>query len=77
MRRSNKLSAVRVTELNSTGLYGDGDGLWLQVRNIDSKERITLAKSWVFRYMLDGRARYMGLGPLRQVSLAKGSHAGQ
>jgi hypothetical protein len=48
-------------------MYGDGDGLWLQVREIDGG----LSKAWIFRYMFAGRPRYMGLGPLRQVPLAK------
>jgi integrase len=30
-----------------------------------------LAKSWLFRFRLNGRSRYMGLGPLRTVSLAQ------
>ena len=36
------------------GLYGDGDGLYLQVSAFDTK-------AWVFRYMIDGRPRKMGL----------------
>ena len=48
-------------------MYGDGDGLWLQVREIEGG----LSKAWIFRFMFAGRARYMGLGPLRQVPLAK------
>jgi integrase len=63
----NKLSAVKVAKLNAPGRYGDGGGLWLQVSCIG--ERTT--KSWLFRYMLHGRARQMGLGPLHTVSLAE------
>ena len=48
-------------------MYGDGDGLWLQVREIEGG----LSKAWLYRYMIAGRPRYMGLGPLRQVPLAK------
>ena len=48
-------------------MYGDGDGLWLQVREIEGG----LSKTWIFRFMFAGRPRYMGLGPLRQVPLAK------
>ena len=44
------------------GFHPDGRGLHLQVRNG--------GRSWVFRYMLDGNARYMGLGPYPDVSLA-------
>jgi hypothetical protein len=67
MRRSNKLSATKVVKITAPGMYGDGDGLWLQVREVEDG----LSKTWIFRYMLAGRARYMGLGPLRQVPLAK------
>jgi len=45
------------------GKYGDGHGLQLSVRQDGSR-------SWVFRYMLVGRAREMGLGPLHTISLA-------
>jgi integrase len=58
-----KLSALKVRSLTEPGRYGDGDGLWLQVRS--AKRR-----SWLFRYMLDGKARAMGLGPVDLVSLA-------
>ena len=67
MRRSNKLTAAKVSKVQSPGMYGDGDGLWLQVREIEGG----LSKTWIFRFMFAGRARYMGLGPLRQVPLAK------
>ena len=67
VRKSNKLSAAKVSKIKSAGMYGDGDGLWLQVREIKDG----LSKAWLFRYMFAGTPRYMGLGPLRQVSLAK------
>jgi integrase len=41
----------------------DGAGLYLQVSP-------TGTKSWVFRYSVKGRERYMGLGPFPDVSLA-------
>ena len=46
------------------GKYGDGHGLRLIVRDDGTR-------SWVFRFMLNGRAREMGLGPLHTVSLAQ------
>jgi integrase len=49
-------------------MYGDGDGLYLQVRHAD-------ARSWVFRYKMAGRARLMGLGSLDDVSLAEARDA--
>ena len=46
------------------GLYCDGHGLYLQV----SAQK---TKSWVYRYMIAGRARKMGLRALHSVSLAE------
>jgi integrase len=63
-RFGNKLTAAAVRAAAARGLYGDGHGLYLQVSAFDTK-------SWVFRYMLAGRARKMGLGPLHTVSLAE------
>jgi len=61
-RQDNKLTALKVKALEKPGRYGDGLGLWLQV----SENR---GKSWVFRYMLHGRAVHMGLGATHTVSL--------
>jgi integrase len=58
------MSALSVTRATGKGMYADGGGLYLQVT-------ATGAKSWIFRYMLHGRAREMGLGPLHTVSLAE------
>ena len=63
-REGKKLSAAAVRAATKPGLYGDGHGLCLQVSAFDTK-------AWVFRYMIDGRARKMGLGPLHTVSLAE------
>ena len=46
------------------GRYPDGGGLFLQVFRNGSK-------SWCFRYMLNGKAREMGLGAFNAVSLAE------
>src|ERR1700677_884917 len=62
-RETNKLSAAKVRTLAKPGLYGDGHGLYLRVSTFETK-------AWVFRYMIDGTARKMGLGPLHTVSLA-------
>jgi integrase len=67
MGGSSKLSAVGVAKLKKPGRYGDGGGLWLQVTEGTSGP----TKCWLFRYMLDGRARAMGLGPLDTFSLAE------
>jgi integrase len=63
-RQQQRLSALQVTKLTKPGLYGDGGGLTLQITP-------TGAKSWLFRYMVDGKAFGMGLGPTHTVSLAE------
>jgi integrase len=57
------LTAVRVRTLTAPGLYGDGGNLWLKVTGPNRR-------SWVFRYMIAGRARSMGLGSADDVPLA-------
>jgi len=53
-----------VKGIDAMGMYHDGGGLYLQVSAAG-------AKSWIYRFMLDGRAREMGLGPLNVISLAE------
>jgi integrase len=60
----NRLSAVGVKSIDRKGMYHDGGGLYLQVSAGG-------AKSWIYRFMLDGRPREMGLGPLSVISLAE------
>jgi hypothetical protein len=60
----NRLTAVKVQALKTSGLYPDGGGLYLKVKPSGST-------SWVFRYMLRGRPRYLGLGPTTSVTLAQ------
>jgi integrase len=62
-RSINQLSNLKVKAAKKKGLYPDGGGLYLQVASSGSK-------SWIFRFKLAGRARDMGLGALRDVSLA-------
>lgn len=59
-----KLTALQVSKLAKPGLYGDGGGLTLQITKAG-------VKSWLFRFMRDGKAHGMGLGPLHTVSLAE------
>ncbi len=63
-----KLTVLKLKALTSPGRYGDGNGLWLQVR--DATHR-----SWLFRYTVGGRARQMGLGRFPEVSLAEARDA--
>src|SRR3984893_7827475 len=62
-RRLNRLTAVQVRAVDEKGMYHDGGGLYLQVSAGG-------ARSWIFRFMLDGRAREMGLGPVHAIPLA-------
>ncbi len=64
MRTLNRLTAIHVTRTKKPGVYSDGGGLYLQVSR-------TLAKSWLFRYMRQGKARGLGLGPVHTVSLVE------
>ncbi len=63
-RQQQRLSALQVSKLTKTGLYGDGGGLTLQITP-------TGAKSWLLRYMVAGKPFGMGLGPTHTVSLAE------
>jgi integrase len=52
----------------SIGWHCDGRGLYLQcTAGADG----SVCRSWVFRYRNSGRERYMGLGPLADVTLAE------
>ena len=63
-RSINKLTAIGAARLEKAGLYSDGGGLYLQITAAG-------VKSWLLRYMRNGRARGMGLGPLHTISLAE------
>lgn len=63
MRAKHRLTAAAVRAAGA-GLHPDGGGLYLKVGP-------TGGRSWVLRYMLRGRARWMGLGPLHLVGLAE------
>ena len=45
-------------------MHADGGGLYLRVTHSGTK-------NWVFRYMLNGRPRWMGVGPLHTIGLAE------
>jgi len=74
VRALEKLSPVAVRNANKAGMYGDGGGLWLHVGpnalDADGKPTKT-GKSWLYRYMINGKAREMGLGALHTVSLSE------
>jgi integrase len=58
-----KKLTVRQVETAGPGRYGDGGGLWLEVS-------ASGARHWTLRYQIDGRARWMGLGSVKLVTLA-------
>jgi hypothetical protein len=66
-----RLTALKVERTKKPGMYGDGGGLYLQVTTAG-------ARSWIFRYRLNGYlskagkplSREMGLGSLSVMSLA-------
>jgi integrase len=72
-RPSNKLSVKKIaTKIKEgPGRYSDGDGLSLQITKPAKKGKGGNVASWLFRYVLRGRERWMGLGALRHVSLAE------
>lgn len=59
-----KLNARSVATLTKPGRHSDGGNLYLSVSDGG-------ARRWVFMYVLHGRQREMGLGPVRDVTLAK------
>jgi hypothetical protein len=63
-QKLNRLTARKVATETKLGLHADGGGLYLRVGRGG-------AKSWCLRYMLQGKAREMGLGGLLKVSLAE------
>jgi integrase len=62
-RTTERLTALKVARAKLPGMYPDGRGLYLQVT--------AGGASWVYRFMLNGRARWMGLGPVHTITLAE------
>jgi integrase len=63
-RTLQKLTPLAVSKASKPGLYGDGGGLYLQIGPTGSK-------SWLFRFMLNGKSREMGLGPLHTINMTE------
>ena len=59
-----KLKALDVARAIKPGKYSDGAGLYLQVLGADSK-------SWLYRYWIGGKERWMGLGSFKDLSLSQ------
>lgn len=60
----NQLSDLKVKKARP-GMYGDGSNLWLQVTGDPDAP----ARSWLFRYTIAGKQKYMGLGAYPDVGL--------
>jgi len=67
-RSIERLSPAFVRKNTAPGMYADGANLWLHV-GANATEKT--GKSWIFRYMVDGKARSMGLGATHTVGLAR------
>ena len=73
-RETQRLVALEVERLAKRPVQGlkyvhDGQGLYLAVDGRRAKPDEPPTASWVFRYMLYGKARMLGLGPFPAVSL--------
>jgi integrase len=68
----NKLTDIKC-KTAGLGIYGDGGGLYLLVqRGIHG-----LRRNWLFRFMIAGRARGMGLGSYPDISLQRAREKAQ
>src|SRR5262245_10980205 len=63
-RTIGRLTALKVDKAKRAGMYPDGAGLYLRVTHSGTK-------NWVFRFMLNGRPRWMGVGPVHTIGLAE------
>ncbi len=59
-----KLTAMKVSKETKRGYYPDGGNLYLQITEAG-------VKSWLLRYMVNGKAKTMGLGAVHAVTLAQ------
>jgi len=64
MRVRNKFKVKQLAGLTKPGVYSDGGGLYLRVRESGSR-------SWLYIYSVAGKRREMGLGSDLDVTLAK------
>jgi integrase len=63
-RAIGKLTALKVAKAKRPGMYADGGGLYLRVTSDETR-------NWVFRFMLNGKPRWMGMGALHTIGLAE------
>jgi integrase len=62
-----ELNSLQVRTQKKPGRFRAGPNLWLQVSPASNGDGVV--KSWLLRYVIDGRERLMGLGSLRLFSL--------
>jgi integrase len=62
-RSLGRLSVLKIKSITQPGRHCDGGGLYLQISKAG-------ARSWIFRYQLNGRVRDMGLGSANAFGLA-------
>lgn len=62
-RSKNKLTAKTVDSLKKQGYFADGGNLYLQISK-------SLTKSWIFRYVFNGKKHEIGLGSIGNLTLA-------
>jgi integrase-like protein/Arm domain-containing DNA-binding protein len=63
-RSLNRLTSLKVARTKTPGIYADGGSLYLRIAEGGSKQ-------WIFRYVVNGRLRDMGLGPVHTLTLAE------
>jgi hypothetical protein len=68
LRTLSRLKPLTVERVKTVGMHADGGGLYLQVK-------AATAKSWIFRFVQDGRERHMGLGSASTFTLAEAREA--
>ena len=68
MSKAHKLTALTVSKMSKSGVYGDGAGLFIRVTEGGSKH-------WIHRFSLRGKAHWMGLGPYPEITLDQARQA--
>ena len=66
-RGQKRLTAVAVAAMKTPGRHADGGNLYLTI----SRTADGLSKRWTFLFMLNGKQREAGFGPVSTVSLAE------
>ncbi len=63
-RTLHRLTPLRVSKIKGAGMHADGGGLYLQIAS-------PTARSWVFRYQLNGQTHKIGLGSAHAITLGE------